>query len=269
MEPNTVALTVPVRARRANLERMDPKELIIKVETLQNILISKATGGGASDLDYKAIREELLAEEAMKPLIPSFVQSCRDLGQFWAYVKKFSTYAERRTFIWDRFKSLLDRLETGSISPVDAAVSGAFERWDAEYVREVWQRVLDRREQDPEGAITSARTLLETLFKHILDDSGIPYTDDFDLPKLYRLTAEQLNLAPSQYTEKVFKQILGGCQAVVEGLGALRNKLGDAHGKGKQTVRPAPRHAELAVNLSGAVAVFVLRTWEQRKAEKT
>ena len=85
------------------------------------------------------------------------------------------------------------------------------------------------------------------------------------MPKLYKLTAEQLNLAPSQHTEKIFKQILGGCQTVVEGLGALRNKLGDAHGKGKRSVKPAARHAELAVNLAGAMATYLIRTWEQGK----
>jgi hypothetical protein len=58
----------------------------------------------------------------------------------------------------------------------------------------------------------------------------------------------------------VFKQILGGCSAVVEGLGALRNRLSDAHGTGKSAVKPAARHAELAVNLAGALAVYLLAT---------
>ncbi len=68
----------------------------------------------------------------------------------------------------------------------------------------------------------------------------------------------------SQHTERVFKQILGGCQAVIEGLGSLRNRLSDAHGKGKAGVKPAPCHAELAVNLAGAMATFLIATWEAR-----
>ena len=58
--------------------------------------------------------------------------------------------------------------------------------------------------------------------------------------------------------------ILGGCTAVVEGLGTLRNRLSDAHGKGKIAAKPQPRHAELAVNLSGALTQFVLSTWDAR-----
>jgi hypothetical protein len=85
------------------------------------------------------------------------------------------------------------------------------------------------------------------------------------MPKLYTLTSKQLNLSPSQHTEQLFKQILGGCQTVVEGVGALRNRHSDAHGKGISGTKPAPRHAELAVNLSGAMATFLLQTWEARK----
>lgn len=117
---------------------------------------------------------------------------------------------------------------------------------------------------DPEGAITAARTLLESVCKHILDSASISYDEKDDLPKLYGLTAEQLNVSPSQHTEQIFKQILGGCKSVVEGLGALRNKLSDAHGKGKMAVKPSARHAELAVNLAGSMATFIVSTWESR-----
>ena len=74
------------------------------------------------------------------------------------------------------------------------------------------------------------------------------------------MAAKVLNIAPSQHSEPIFKQILGGCTAVVEGLGALRNRLSDAHGQGKRPVRPAARHAELAVNLAGAMATFLVTT---------
>jgi Abortive infection C-terminus len=80
------------------------------------------------------------------------------------------------------------------------------------------------------------------------------------LPKLYKLAAKTLRLAPDQYSEDVFKQILGGCATVIDGLGSLRNKFSDAHGRGRLPVRPAARHAELAVNLAGALALFLVST---------
>jgi hypothetical protein len=92
----------------------------------------------------------------------------------------------------------------------------------------------------------------------------VNYKDDLELPKLYKMTAENLNLAPDQHTEQIFKQILGGCQTVVEGLGALRNKLSDSHGKKSSQVKPTSRHAELAVNLAGTMTTFLLETYEFR-----
>ena len=78
------------------------------------------------------------------------------------------------------------------------------------------------------------------------------------------MTAEGLNLAPSQHTEDAFKKILGGAQSVVNGLANLRNRLGDAHGQGKRPVKPLPRHAELAVNMAGSMASFLLATFEAK-----
>ncbi|MFI5382276.1 MAG: abortive infection family protein [Tepidisphaerales bacterium] len=79
------------------------------------------------------------------------------------------------------------------------------------------------------------------------------------------MLATELNLVPSQHTEEVFKRILGGCHSVVEGLGALRNRLSDAHGKGKAAVKPSPRHAQFAVNLAGAMGMFLVETHQARR----
>ena len=243
-------------------------ELIEKVETLQNMLVSYATGGEADKEEYKVLRAELVSDPSLKHLLPRFLWTCHDLSQFWGFMKqKYAHYQERRVFIWEAFSPAIQRLERTDSSPADEPVSEVLERFDTETIHRVWQRALERREEDPEGAITSSRTLLESVCKHILDEVGATYSNSIDLPKLYKLTAKQLNLAPSQHTEQIFKQILGGCQTVVEGLGAVRNRLSDAHGRGKKPVKPAVRHAELAVNLAGAVATFLVRTWESHKED--
>jgi len=240
-------------------------ELLDQTEALQNLLISHATGGSEDYAEYVRLRQMMLSNAALDSLLPRFLRTCRNLPQFWQFIKfKYGTYAERRDYIWGEFSPMLEALDRGPLAPSDAIVSQKLERFDAAHVQAAWSKALDRRSSDPEGAITSSRTLIESVCKHILDGSGVSYDDGADLPKLYKLTAETLNLAPSQHTEQVFKQILGGCTAVVEGLGSLRNRLSDAHGKGKIGKKPASRHAELAVNLSGALATYLLATWEAR-----
>jgi hypothetical protein len=232
------------------------------VDALQNVLISCATGAASDDPQYKTLRQRLLKDPIVGPLLPRYIKTCRDLAQFWAHIKPTQGYQARRELIWGQFRPILERLEQQN--PADSVIGDVLHAFNPDTVRAAWQRALDRRATDPEAAITAARTLLETTCKHILDSDGVQYQDSAELPQLYRATATHLRLAPDQHTEQVFKQILGGCQTVVEGLGAIRNRLGDAHGKGKARAKPGPRHAQLAVNLAGAMALFLIETWQSR-----
>lgn len=241
--------------------------LIESVLSLQNMMVAIAEGSQVEkDFEFTRLRDAVTSDPSVEHLVPLFARTCRSKKQFWGYIKDVhAKYEGRRKHIYAGFQPLLDYLENPNKAPADKLVTDVLEKFDAEHVGAAWKKALDRRNTDAEGAITSARTLLESVCKHILDEEGIAYDDKDDLPKLYRKTSEKLNIAPSQHTEEVFKQILGGCTAAVEGLGTLRNRLSDAHGKGKIAARPKPRHAELAVNLSGALAMFVLSTWEERQ----
>ncbi|MDA5635760.1 MULTISPECIES: abortive infection family protein [Rhizobium/Agrobacterium group] len=152
-------------------------------------------------------------------------------------------------------------------SPADNAISNALKAFDPNDVHDRWVAAVERRADDPRGAITLARTLLEDVCKWILHEAGESYQDKDDLPVLYRKLAKVLKLAPDEHTEQTFKQLLGSCQQIVELLGSLRSKLGDAHSPGPKKAKPQPRHAELAVNLSGTMATFLVETWRARKAE--
>ena len=234
-----------------------------KVEQLQHLLVSYSTGGGGDDREYRAVRAELL-ESSIATRLPRFVRTCRDLEQFWGHIKaKFAHYQERRKYLWDEFGPALEHLEERARSSANGAVEKILRDFEPVYVSEIWKRALDRLGDDPEGAITLARSLLETVCKCILDDQGIECSRSATLPQLYSETSRVLNLAPSQHSEKIFRQILGGCEAVVGGLAGLRNRLSDSHGQGRKRVRPEARHARLAVNLAGSTATFLVETWQE------
>lgn len=81
------------------------------VESLQNLLIGRATGGGGNDVDYRELRDSLRGDDELKDLLPTFVRTARDLSQFWAYIQKLGGYQERREHIWTAFSPLLEYLE--------------------------------------------------------------------------------------------------------------------------------------------------------------
>jgi hypothetical protein len=231
------------------------------------MITSVATGGDMQDWEFRLLRDSLIGDPDILPHVPKFIRHNVNSHGVWEDMKAYHSgngaYAARRAYIAREFVPLLDFLQS-SPAPADAHVDAILARYDGQAVRAVWSKSLERRERDPEGAITAARTLLEEVCKHILDDAKVSFDDGWDLPKLYYHASSQMNLAPSQHSEEVFKKILGGCNTVVENLGGLRNKIGDAHAGGRARARPAPRHAALAVNLAGSMAMFLIETWEAR-----
>lgn len=247
-----------------------PESRIEQVAMMEGILIASATGGSSDGHIYEHLRREFLHDDVIKALLPPFVRTYRSLDAFWPYIKgQAGSYAERRQLLSEAFTPLMDHLEGRNRAPGDTIIGDVLASFDAEGVHAVWAKALARRMSDPEGAITVARTLLETVCKHILDDLGVAYAEKDDLPKLYGAVAKALRLAPDQHTEEPIKAILGGAMHLVNGLGTLRNRFSDAHGKGapketKVPVKPSPRHASLAVNAAGAVATFLVETHLER-----
>lgn len=241
-----------------DLTELTPAE---QIQMLQNEMVSRATGLSYDDGAYQMLRRIVLDQPELKELIPSFLRTSRDLSQFWAYIQPVGGYADRRKHIWNSFAPLIDLVEGRKTPLTGKQLTDALQSLSLDEVNRVWKRGLDRLANDPEGAITTARTLLETTCKHILDAESIGYDDGAELPKLYRLTAQTLKLAPDQASEQMYKQVLGGCQTVVEGIGSMRNKFSDAHGKGATAAKPDERHARLALNLAASTAMFLVETW--------
>ncbi|WP_025146621.1 abortive infection family protein [Pedobacter jeongneungensis] len=203
----------------------------------------------------------MIANPNLKDYIPKFLFDHPKIDTIRPFAQSLGGYAIRRAFIHGEFAELLKFLsDTKNSSNIAKAIV-----IDNEYIHITWQKALSRMESDPQGAITIARTLIETVCKHILDTSGKEYNDAEDLPVLYKSVASLLNLAPDQHTQEVFKQILGGCFSVVQGLGTMRNKISDAHGMSEKRIKPARRHAQLAVNLSGSLCQFLLESFIEKR----
>jgi len=216
--------------------------------------------------DYQRVHRALMKHPSARRAATGVLRRCDTPDLMWSHLRSIATgsgsWALRREGAHALLDPVLDALTESSTPPSDALATGAIERLDAESVRVAWTEALDRRESNPEGAVTMARTLLESTLMTILDDRGIEYAEREDLPALYKKVSTALRLAPSLHSEQAFKQILGGCHSVVVGLGSLRNKTGDAHGSGRTAYRPAARHAALAVNLAGSMALFLIETHE-------
>lgn len=121
---------------------------------------------------------------------------------------------------------------------------------------------------DPAATISSCKSLLESLFKIVLDQSSVEYPRTDDVPQLYRKVADLLALSAesvpastrgSESSQKILRTLV----TTVGTLAELRNELGIDHGKSERSVALA-RHARLALNATVTVAEFILDTWQDR-----
>lgn len=133
---------------------------------------------------------------------------------------------------------------------------------DSDYIREQVSKCNDKiRSKDFDGAITNARTLIESICIHILENEGIEYKKNGKLNQLYGMVSKYLKMQPVLYESDSLKEITSGFITIVQGLGGLRNDMSDAHGKGDKSYKPEERHAKLAVNSAYIVSDYLLESY--------
>lgn len=126
----------------------------------------------------------------------------------------------------------------------------------------LWEKAVGRVDEDPAGAVTLAKSLLEAACKVVLEKTLGSFDNDADLPKLYSEASKALDIAPKQQTDQTYRSIFGAVHTIVQSVGEIRNKVGDAHGNHKELYHSSISEAELAVNLTGSIVLFLLSTLE-------
>ncbi len=124
---------------------MSLKDLLVEIESLQNMLVDIATGGSGNDEDYKSLRNHLLSISELKNLLPQLLQTNRTAGQFWQFIKyKLPSYAERRKYIWDEFTPLLTYVESKKQGVAERTISHKIDKVNQEFINAEWLKALER-----------------------------------------------------------------------------------------------------------------------------
>lgn len=121
---------------------------------------------------------------------------------------------------------------------------------------------------DPAAALLAACAILEAFCKvYIEDNPGLEMPATATIKPLWATVQKHLGLDPAVMVDDDLRRILGGLSSVVDGLGAARTHGSSAHGRGRSAYKVETRHARLAVNAAHTLAVFLLETWDARKAK--
>lgn len=133
-------------------------------------------------------------------------------------------------------------------------------------------RIEKSIQEDPALAIGTAKELIETVCKTILNEYGISLSGNEDIPKIVKLTLGQLKLLPSDIPDSAkgsaeIRKILNNLSSVACTLAELRNLYGTGHGKDGKAIGLQPRHAKLAVSSAVTMVNFLFETYEERNNE--
>lgn len=234
-----------------------------KVERIKLLLTQRAEGGSPDVFEYITLRSELLQTPELNGKLPEMLTMYRTINEFWTYIKPlYASYNERREHIRKQFHDLLTELESRKNHPVQRTTEETLNHLNSEEVQKLFTIAMQRSEKDPNGAVTAAKSLLESTCKLLLDDMEIGYNASETIPSLFKKISTALNLHPTQHAEEGLKQILSGCSSIVHGMSETRNKISDAHGQGRNPMNAAPRHAKLTVGVAGAMSAFLVETYQ-------
>lgn len=140
--------------------------------------------------------------------------------------------------------------------------------FDLEGLQSQIRRLTQAAENDPPLAVGTAKELVETICKTILETRGVS-TNNLELPKLVRTTAKELALLPDAIPDKakgyeVILRLLSNLNQVAQGMAELRNLYGTGHGRDGRVKGIQPRHARLAVGAATTLVTFLLETHLER-----
>ncbi len=118
-----------------------------------------------------------------------------------------------------------------------------------------------------ENAVTRSISCLESTMRICHDELGEPLPNKKQISDLWKSARSILKFDKIDQTGATEK-LLNSLSGVVLRLGALRNVLSDAHGKGKNPPEVSGNIAEIAINVSSSLSTAIIRRYNQIKEKK-
>lgn len=180
-----------------------------------------------------------------------------------------SRYDERYARIYQKCKVIVEKIE-GTSSVISQTADDLKKKFSSEYMSKQIELMVSMQKTNPTNAIGTAKELIESCCKTILDEMGIPWNKTDDVPQLTNKTLDALNLLPAnvQSTDQgadAIKAVLGNLRSIPSKLAEIRNPFGSGHGKSASFKGLEERHAKLAVGSSITFVDFVWSTYENQK----
>lgn len=132
------------------------------------------------------------------------------------------------------------------------------------------RRIQAAIESDPALAIGTAKDLVESCCKAILQAHNVEVGKSDDLPTLSKKMSKALSLVPEGIPDSakgsdIIKRTLSNLSQITKGIAELRGLYGSGHGRDGEHTGLEPRHARLVASCAIAFVDFATETHLKRK----
>jgi hypothetical protein len=194
-------------------------------------------------------------------LVQQFNDQLRQVGWHLVEVEKIGG---RPRFEAQPYSSSGGRSLTRARSVADAL--------DAGWMQKEIERLENSVERDPSLAIGTAKELVESCCKTLLNKLQVAFDPNADLPVLTKALSKQLRLVPEGIPNEAkgadsVRLILQNFGTITKYLAELRNDYGSGHGRDGSYRGLEPRHARLAVGAAVVFIDFVTETYHKRSGD--
>lgn len=136
---------------------------------------------------------------------------------------------------------------------------------NTDYVKSKIKIMSDAVYDNTDLALGTAKELIETTCKSILKEKSVAVDKNWDLSRLFKETINCLSFLdakevdnPEQATKSV-KQILSGCNSIIQGIAELRNNYGTGHGKDENFKSLPSKYASFVAATVADIIIFILQ----------
>ncbi|MGQ0621021.1 MAG: abortive infection family protein [Panacagrimonas sp.] len=174
----------------------------------------------------------------------------------------------------DGFEWVAGKLVRAAGTPALDDLHSAAHKLEGTHIAQQIQRMKDAVEADPSLAIGTAKELIETVCKAILEERGKPIEGTPDIPTLTKALLKELQLVPEGVPDgkrgaDTIKSVLRSLGSIGNDLAQLRGLYGTGHGKTANTQPLRPRHAKLAVGAAATFVTFLVETHQESAGVRT
>ncbi len=231
------------------------------------MLMSVATHGYVGSADYESLRNEWLEHPTLKDKVPECIKNSCTLNEFRYFIKDFGDFQQRRFQVRKLFRPVLSEFKRPSVRIKREPIKGKLSVYTVDTVEEAWKDALRRRKSAPEETLVSARTLMKSVCKHVLQEVGHSVEDESDLFNLINTVASHLPLALTKDSEQAFKQIISTSLYILKDLEDYVRRRKETNNK-ERLPRLSQHHAELAINIAGSISTFLLATLNDKQQKE-